>query len=105
MHYLNFGIILFVIALLVAIVVSLLTDKEDEKYTRRLTFWSRHEAEHTVEREPATLIRTHRIVPGDGQMVNMTIIEKEKEQKPRGKLKFFIALTFQILQFLSGAVR
>ncbi|XP_076472931.1 sodium/glucose cotransporter 4-like [Babylonia areolata] len=46
-HYLHFGIILFVIVFVVTVVVSLLTKPIDEKHLHRLTFMSRYS---TLER-------------------------------------------------------
>ncbi|XP_072024831.1 sodium/glucose cotransporter 4-like [Amphiura filiformis] len=48
MHYLYFGIMLFAIALLVVIAVSLLTEPINKKHLYRLTFMTRHS---TKERE------------------------------------------------------
>ncbi|CAG2168176.1 unnamed protein product, partial [Oppiella nova] len=39
-HYLHFGIILFIISMVVTIVISLLTKPIDEKHLYRLTYWS-----------------------------------------------------------------
>ena len=41
-HYLHFGIILFVISGTVTIIVSLVTPPIAEEHLHRLTFWTRH---------------------------------------------------------------
>nr|CAH0112056.1 unnamed protein product [Daphnia galeata] len=48
-HYLHFGCILFVISLVTAILVSLITEPIDEKYLYRLTFWTRHSSKIRLE--------------------------------------------------------
>lgn len=48
-HYLHFGIILFVIVALIATVVSLLTEPIDRKHLHRLTFWTRHDTEPRID--------------------------------------------------------
>ncbi|PAA46281.1 hypothetical protein BOX15_Mlig031467g1, partial [Macrostomum lignano] len=42
MHYLHFGILLFVISLIVIVVVSLLTEPIPDVHLHRLTFWDRY---------------------------------------------------------------
>ncbi|CAG2104592.1 unnamed protein product [Medioppia subpectinata] len=50
-HYLHFGIILFIISSAVTIAISLLTKPIDEKHLYRLTYWSRgsHEVREDIE--------------------------------------------------------
>ncbi|XP_046654280.1 sodium/glucose cotransporter 4-like isoform X2 [Daphnia pulicaria] len=48
-HYLHFGCILFLISLVTAVLVSLITEPIDEKYLYRLTFWTRHSTKVRLE--------------------------------------------------------
>lgn len=48
-HYLHFGIILFIISGIVTIVVSLLTEPATAQYLYRLTYWTRHSAEPRMD--------------------------------------------------------
>lgn len=48
-HYLHFGIILFLITCIVITVVSLLTDPIDEKYLYKLTWATRHSTQEPAE--------------------------------------------------------
>jgi len=52
-HFLNFGVILWVISGLITVIVSILTPAINEDYLHRLTFWSRKSAKvrQTLENE------------------------------------------------------
>jgi sodium/glucose cotransporter 1/sodium/glucose cotransporter 9 len=50
-HYLHFGVLLWFISGLVAIIVSLMTDPPPEDSLHRLTFWSRHSTQVRVGNE------------------------------------------------------
>lgn len=70
MHYLYFGIMLFGLALIVVVVVSLMTDPIDPKHLHRLT-WATRFSE--IEREEIDISEIEMKVKND---------EKEEEKKP-----------------------
>ena len=53
-HYLHFGVILFLISGIVAVLVSTVTEPISEEHLYRLTFWSRHSAKIRVDLDQDT---------------------------------------------------
>ena len=53
-HYLHFGVILFLISGVVSILVSLVTPPISEEHLYRLTFWTRHSTEVRVDLDQDT---------------------------------------------------
>ena len=82
-HYLHFGILLWFISGLVAVVVSLMTPPPPEDSLHRLTFWSRHS--HQVR------------LDNDGGEDKLG----DQEQKPRRKLNIVLCYIMSI-HWVSG---
>ena len=53
-HYLHFGVILFLISGVVSILVSLVTPPISEEHLYRLTFWTRHSTKVRVDLDQDT---------------------------------------------------
>ena len=53
-HYLHFGVILFLISGIVTVLVSIVTEPISEEHLYRLTFWSRHSTKVRVDLDQDT---------------------------------------------------
>lgn len=74
-HYLHFGLLLWFISGLVAVVVSLMTPPPPEDSLHRLTFWSRHSKKVRVEMT--------------GEEVEKPAVEQPKTKPIRSELPYW----------------